>query len=165
MSPGEGKYHHDKCLIICSSKAFCPFCQRYKHPNEALETSVPIPSETFLRFATLRWSSEALKTRVPYNSVLSYIFGLLVIKRIGDFYASVIIGLGLYVCTIFDTLGCALMHIMCGVLQKTFLEKVLRNNLSRICHSAINWKAFSQSLHHIWCFSRPPFFLTLYEPQ
>ena len=76
------------------------------------------------------WGKSFSVYEPPVNSVaisvLLYIFGLLVNRRTGDFCASVLIGLGAYVCTFFDTLGYALMHVMCGFLQQTFLRHLLK---------------------------------------
>ena len=54
--------------------------------------------------------------------VFMYIMGLLINNRIVDFYASVMIGYGAYICTFYDTLGYAMMHIMVGFLQYVFLS-------------------------------------------
>ena len=76
------------------------------------------------------WGKSFSVYEPPVNSVaisvLLYIFGLLVNRRTGDFCASVLIGLGAYVCTFFDTPGYALMHVMCGFLQQTFLSHLLK---------------------------------------
>ena len=55
-------------------------------------------------------------------AVLIYIVGLLLNNRIADFCSSVLIGISSYLCTFFDTLGFAMMHIMCGFLQQVFLR-------------------------------------------
>ena len=54
--------------------------------------------------------------------VFMYIMGLLINNRIMDFYTCVMIGFGAYICTFYDTLGYAMMHIMVGFLQYVFLS-------------------------------------------
>ena len=76
------------------------------------------------------WDESFCVYKPPVNEVsmcvLVYIFGLLVNNRIADFYMSLIVGFGAYVCTFFDTAGFAMMHIACGFLQQIFLSH-LRN--------------------------------------
>ena len=78
------------------------------------------------------WDKSFCVYTPPVNEVstcaLIYIFGLLVNNRITDFYMSLLVGLSAYICTFFDTLGFAMMHIACGFLQQIFLSHLQNGN-------------------------------------
>ena len=78
------------------------------------------------------WDKSFCVYTPPVNEVstcaLIYIFGLLVNNRITDFYMSLLVGFSAYICTFFDTLGFAMMHIACGFLQQIFLSHLKNGN-------------------------------------
>ena len=78
------------------------------------------------------WDKSFCVYKPPVNEVsicvLIYIFALLVNNRTTDFYMSLLVGFGAYICTFFDTLGFAMMHIACGFLQQIFLSHLKNGN-------------------------------------
>jgi len=72
------------------------------------------------------WNEPRYIRNPPVNevafSVGMYIFGLLLDNRGEDFKKSFFVAIACYLCTYFDTIGFAMMHFCCAIMQHIFLS-------------------------------------------